>query len=328
MKVAIVGATGAVGKEFLRLLEEENLPIEEIRLFASSRSKGKKIPFQEKEISVEEITPGAFKGIDIAFFSAGSSISKKFAPQALKEGVKYVIDNSSAFRMEEKIPLIIPEINIEDLEEYSQGIIANPNCSTILLLMGVYPILRKYPIEKIIVSTYQAASGAGLSAMKELLSATQAYLEGKPFTPEVLPVDYAFNLFPHNSPIDSTGYNQEERKMIHESEKILKKKIPIYPTCVRVPVLRAHTESIHIELKEAPSSLEELISLWEEFPGVEIVDTPTPRMAEGRKECFIGHIRLGYFSSYVVELLLVGDQLLKGAAWNALQIAKYLLKNF
>ncbi len=329
--IAIVGATGAVGMEFIKVLEKRNFPVNEITFLASSRSKGKKIKFKDKEYTIEELNEDSFHNTQIALFSAGSSISKKFAPVALSSGT-IVVDNSSAFRMEEGVPLVVPEINPEDIKKH-KGIIANPNCSTIIMLMAVYPIHKQYNVKKIIVSTYQATSGAGAQAMVELEEQTRAFLEDKPLKKYVFPHQIAFNLFSHNSKIDmDSGYNQEEIKMIKESKKILNhQNITIIPTCVRVSTFRAHAESITLEL-EKPAKIDEIKKLYENFSGVKVLDDwgnnhfPMPVEVSGKDEVYIGRIRYGYedTSGKLINLFVVGDQLLKGAALNAVQIAEML----
>src|SRR5579862_4703217 len=245
-RVAIAGATGAVGAEFLQLLESREFQLESLRLLASERSAGRTLHFRGRPYQVERMTADSFAGIDIAFFSAGGSRSREFAPAAVGAGA-VVIDNSSAFRMDPEVPLVIPEINPEDIGKH-RGIIANPNCSTIIMLMAVEPLRRLAPVRRIVVSTYQAASGAGAQAIQELLDQTHDALRDRPVTPRVFPHPIAFNLFSHNTKIDSTGYNEEERKMIHESRKILHDPtLKITATCVRVPVVRAHSESLNIE---------------------------------------------------------------------------------
>jgi len=327
-RVAIVGATGAVGLELLQVLEERNFPVRSLRLLASERSAGKRLAFRGERIPVEVLRPDSFAGIDIAFFSAGGARSKEFAPYAVQAGA-VVIDNSSAFRMDPETPLVIPEINPEAIAQH-RGIIANPNCSTIILLMALEPLRRLTRIRRIVVSTYQAASGAGAQAMQELLDATRAYLQGEPFEPKVLPYPYAFNLFSHNSAIGEDGYNEEERKMILETRKIWgDPEIAVSPTCVRVPVLRAHSESIVAELETRPS-LEAIYEAYRAFEGVELVDDrarnhfPMPIEATGRDAVLVGRIRYDAGSPHGVALFACGDQLRKGAALNAVQIAERL----
>jgi aspartate-semialdehyde dehydrogenase len=259
--VAIVGATGAVGQEVLQVLETRRFPVRALRLLASEKSAGKEMRFCGARVRVEPLRDDSFHGIDIAFFSAGSSRSKQFAPCAVQAGT-VVIDNSSAFRMNPEVPLVIPEINPEAIASH-KGIIANPNCSTIIMLMALEPLRRLSRIRRIVVSTYQAASGAGARAMQELVDATRAYLNGEPYTPTVLPHPYAFNLFSHDSAVGDDGYNEEERKMILETRKIWgDPEIAVSPTCVRVPVPRAHSESIVLHRAEPPAPLSEEQRAW------------------------------------------------------------------
>jgi aspartate-semialdehyde dehydrogenase len=328
--VAIAGATGAVGTEFLRVLERHRFPIASLRLLASERSEGKRIRFAGEDLVVQRLTENAFDGVQIAFFSAGASRSRQYAPAAVKAGA-VVIDNSSAFRMDPQVPLVVPEINIEDARQH-EGIIANPNCSTIIMLMAVAPLHRRWRAKRIVVSTYQAASGAGAQAMQELLDQTAAILEGKEVTPRVLPHQIAFNLFSHNSAVNEYGYNEEEWKMIHESRKILHEPdLAITATCVRVPVLRAHSESINIEFAERRPSVEEARQALTEFPGVKLVDDrernhfPMPIEATDREEVLVGRIREDVSNPMALDLFVSGDQLLKGAALNAVQIAEALI---
>lgn len=330
--VAIVGATGAVGQEFLHVLEKRNFPVKEIKLFASRRSAGKILKFRGEDIPVEELKESSFHNVEIALFSAGSSVSKEFAPAAVSLGT-IVVDNSSAFRMEPEVPLVIPEINPGDAGLH-KGIIANPNCSTIIMLMAIYPVHKLYRVKKITVSTYQAASGAGAAAMKELEDQARAYLEGKDVPVKVLPYQLAFNLFSHNSAVDpETGYNQEEIKMIKETKKILHDtEIQVSPTCIRVSTFRAHAESITLEL-ENPADLEEIREAYRQFPGVKLVDDreknyfPMPLEVAGKFEVYVGRLRYDYEdkSRKKIHLFAAGDQLLKGAALNAVQIAELLL---
>jgi aspartate-semialdehyde dehydrogenase len=326
--VAIAGATGAVGTEFLRLLETREFPLESLRLLASERSVGRVLIFRGKPQTVELLTQDSFHGIDIAFFSAGGSRSREFAPAAVSAGA-LVIDNSSAFRMDPEVPLVIPEVNPEDIANH-HGIIANPNCSTIVMLMAIAPLRKLAPIRRIVASTYQAASGAGAQAMQELIEQTHDVLRDRPIAPQVFPHPIAFNLFSHNTKIDATGYNEEERKMIFESRKILHDpNLKITATCIRVPVVRAHSESLNIEF--APGrrpSLEAVRAALEAFPGVLVVDDrennhfPMPLEASGRDEVLVGRLRYDLSNDDAVDLFLSGDQILKGAALNSIQIAE------
>jgi len=332
-RVAIAGATGAVGVEFLRCLEERNFPISELRLLASARSAGKTMRFRGRDIAVEELTENSFRDIDVAFFSAGGSISKKFGPLAAKAGA-VVVDNSSAFRMDPAVPLVIPEINPDAIARHN-GIIANPNCSTIIGIVPLWPIHRKNRIHRLIASTYQAASGAGAAAMEELRESTRAHLENREYKNTVLPHPYAFNLFSHNSKIDpETGYNEEETKMIKETRKIFgDPDIRISATCVRVPVLRAHSESLTFEC-ERPITPAEVREILRTAPGVKLVDDPEknyfpmPKDASGQGDVLVGRIRqdLSDPSGKSITMFVAGDQLLKGAALNAVQIAEVMVQ--
>lgn len=331
--VSIVGATGAVGVEFLRCLEKRDFPISELRLLASARSLGKKMTFRGEQVPVSELTNDSFRGVEIAFFSAGASISKKFGPIAARAGA-VVIDNSSAYRMDPSVPLVIPEINPEALLKH-QGIIANPNCSTIIGITPLWPIHKKNRIKRLIAATYQAASGAGAAAMAELVDSTKAFLDNKPFQNTVLPHPYAFNLFNHNSKMDpATGYNEEELKMVNETRKIFgDHDLLISATCVRVPVLRAHSEALSIEC-ERPITPDEVRELLRSAPGVKLVDDvaknyfPMPKDASGQDDVLVGRIRqdLSDPSGKGIALFVAGDQLLKGAALNAVQIAEVMVR--
>ena len=264
--VAIVGVTGAVGAEFIATMDKRAFPVGRLKALASARSAGKTIDFRGEKIAIEELTERSFEGVDIALFSAGSGISRKFAPAAVKAGA-VVVDNSSAFRMDPNVPLVIPEINAGRIRDH-KGIIANPNCSAITALVPLWPIHRQNRIKRMILSTYQAASGAGAAAMEELVESTRAYLDGRPFTPKVIPLPYAFNVFSHNTAIDpETGYNDEETKVIKETRKIFEdERIAIGVTCVRVPVLRAHCEAITFEC-EKPITEDEVRAILAERPG-------------------------------------------------------------
>ncbi|HLI48188.1 MAG TPA: aspartate-semialdehyde dehydrogenase [Chthonomonas sp.] len=330
--VAIVGATGAVGTELLRLLEVREFPVASLRLLASERSAGRTLPFRGQSLVVERLDANAFENVDIAFFSAGASRSREFAPLAVRAGA-LVIDNSSAFRMDPAVPLVVPEINPEDICLH-KGIIANPNCSTIIMLMALAPLRKLAPIHRVVVSTYQAASGAGAQAMAELIEQTGDVLREKPIVPRVFPYPIAFNLFCHNTKIDETGYNEEERKMIFESRKILHDPhLKVTATCVRVPVVRAHSESINVEFAPGTRpSLEEARKALETFPGVALVDNreanhfPMPIEASGRDEVLVGRLRYDLSNENAIDLFVSGDQILKGAALNAIQIAERWIK--
>ena len=331
--LAIVGATGAVGRELLAILDERDFPMQSLKLLASARSAGKVVDFQDTSLTVEELTPQSFQGIELAFFSAGSSISKEYAPIANTAGAM-VVDNSSAFRMEAGVGLVVPEINGEVLEDIaSPGIIAVPNCSTIIALMAVAPLHRVAGVRRMVVSTYQAASGGGAAMMDELEQQAFDYAESKPLTKTVTGRQYLFNLFSHDSAIDETGYNAEELKLIRETHKILgDDSIAITATCVRVPVLRAHSESINLTF-ENPMSVEEAREILDTTPGVKVVDDregnrfPEPLDATGGDDVLVGRIRadLSQPPGLGLELFICGDQLRKGAALNAIQIAERLM---
>lgn len=329
--VAIVGATGAVGVELLNCLSQRRFPLRDLKLLASARSAGRRMPYDGREVAVEELTEGSFVGIDLALFSAGSETSKRFAPVAVSAGA-VVVDNSSAFRMDDKVPLVVPEINPEALNSH-RGVIANPNCSAIIAITPLWPIHQVNRIRRMIISTYQAASGAGAAAMAELEEATRAYLDGRSHSPKVLPHPYAFNLFSHNSGIDQeTGYNGEETKVMQEARKIFgDPDLRISATCVRVPVFRAHAVSVSFEC-ERPITPEEVRALIARAAGVKLVDDrqrnlfPMPRDASGQDDILVGRIRrdLSDPDGRSISLFSAGDQLLKGAALNAVQIAEYL----
>jgi aspartate-semialdehyde dehydrogenase len=330
--VAIVGATGAVGVELLQCLEQRKFPLKELKLFASARSAGKTMKFRGEDLRVQELGEGSFAGVDIGLFSAGSGTSKKFAPAAVKAGT-VVVDNSSAFRMDAGVPLVVPEINGEAISTH-KGIIANPNCSAIISITPLWPVHRKNRIKRMIISTYQAASGAGAAAMEELRESTRAYLEGRKFEHKVLPHPYAFNAFSHNTKIDpATGHNEEETKVINETRKIFgDPNIAIGITCVRIPVLRAHCMSVTFEC-EKPITPEEVRAIISKAPGCRLVDDqernyfPMPVDASGTDEILVGRIRrdLSDSTGRSISIFSAGDQLLKGAALNAVQIAEKLL---
>jgi aspartate-semialdehyde dehydrogenase len=330
--IAIVGATGAVGVELLKCLEGRGFPVGGLRLLASSRSAGKTMTFKGETVTVETLTPDAFAGVDIALFSAGGAISREFASHAVRAGA-VVVDNSSAFRMDADVPLVVPEINPEAIKGH-KGIIANPNCSTIIALVPLWPIHRRYKVKRLIAATYQAASGAGQAAMDELVAGTRAVLDGTPFEPKVIPYPYAFNVFSHNSRVDpETGYNEEETKLLKESRKIMgEPELRVSATCVRVPVLRAHSEALTVECERpvTPAAVRELLS---SAPGVRVVDDraanrfPMPLDASGRDEILVGRIRADTSdpTGHSFAMFVAGDQLLKGAALNAVQIAEHLV---
>ncbi|HKV15623.1 MAG TPA: aspartate-semialdehyde dehydrogenase [Reyranella sp.] len=328
--IAVVGATGAVGVEILRVLERRNFPVGKLKLLASERSVGKTLDFRSKPVKVELLERDAFKGIDIAFFSAGATRSREFVPAAKAAGA-VVVDNSSAFRMDPNTPLVVPEVNARDLERHS-GVIANPNCTAAILATAVWPIHQAVGIRKIVVATYQSASGAGAAAMRELEEQVHQYAEGKEVTRTVFPHQIAFNLFSHNTKVAENGYNEEENKVIEEMRKMFHAPdLPILPTCIRVPVLRAHSEAVALEL-EAPMSPEEACDILRRSPGIKIVDDPAanhfpmPLEASGDLDVHVGRIRRDLTNPNGLALFVAGDQLLKGAAWNAVQIAEELAK--
>ena len=332
LSVAIVGATGAVGGELIRVLQARDFPVSRLRLLASARSAGRTLDFHGEAISVEPLDEGSFEGVDLALFAADAETSRTYAPLARAAGA-LVVDNSSAFRMDLDCPLVVPEVNLETLRHH-RGIVANPNCTAIILCVAVAPLQRRFGLRRLQVATYQAASGAGQPAMDELVEATRAHLEGRAYPPKVLPHPYAFNVFSHNDAVDlESGYNGEERKVMAETRRILSSgALPIGITCVRVPVLRAHTLAVTAELDAPvpPAAVREALA---EAAGVRIVDDraanhfPMPVEAQHQGDVLVGRIRrdLGDPSGRSVAMLLAGDQLLKGAALNAVQIAEQVL---
>ncbi len=335
--VVIAGVTGAVGQEFLRVLEQRNFPIGKLRLLASARSAGKKQTFKGQTYTIEELTADSFKGYDLGLFSAGGSISKQFAPIAADAGCT-VVDNSSAFRMTEGIPLVVPEVNPDALKGIKLGkggIVANPNCSTIIMLVPVTPLHRAFGgVKRMVVSTYQAASGAGAQAMLELEQQTREVLAGQKPTCRIFKQQYAFNLFSHNSDMGPNGYNQEEMKMVKESHKIWNDASPrITATCVRVPVMRAHAESINLQFNQ-PADEVKAKEVLSKAAGVTLIDDrannrfPMPLDATDRDDIYVGRIRqdISQPDKTGLDLFVAGDQIRKGAALNAVQIAELLLK--
>jgi aspartate-semialdehyde dehydrogenase len=329
--VAIVGVTGAVGAEFIATLDRRAFRVGKLKALASARSAGNTVDFRGKQVKIEELDETSFDGVDIALFSAGAGVSRKFAPIAAKAGA-VVVDNSSAFRMDPEVPLVIPEINASRIREH-KGIIAVPNCSAITALMPLWPIHKANRIKRVILSTYQAASGAGAAAMRELVESTRASLDGKSYQPTVFPHPYAFNLFNHTTAIDpATGYNDEETKVMRETRKIFEDDgIAVGVTCVRVPVLRAHSVAITFEC-ERPITEDEARSILSHAPGVRIVDDrirnhfPMPIEASGQDDVLVGRIRkdLSDPTGRSIAMFAAADQLLKGAALNAVQIAELL----
>ncbi|AFZ22627.1 aspartate-semialdehyde dehydrogenase [Cylindrospermum stagnale PCC 7417] len=329
-RVAILGATGAVGTELLELLEHRNFPVSDLRLLASERSVGRTLRFRGENLAVEPVSDRAFDHVDLVLASAGGSASKTWARVAVEKG-SVVIDNSSAFRMHPEVPLVVPEVNPLAAASH-KGIIANPNCTTILMAMAVWPLHQVKPVKRLVVATYQSASGAGAKAMAEVKTQASAILQGQQPVAEVLPYPLAFNLFPHNSPLNDLGYCEEEMKMVNETRKIFgSQQIRITATCVRVPVLRAHSEAINLEF-ETPFSPDEAREILSHSPGVKLVEDwgtnhfPMPIEASGRDEVLVGRIRQDISHPCGLELWLCGDQIRKGAALNAVQIAELLVE--
>ncbi len=328
-RVAVLGATGAVGTELIGLLEERQFPVAELKVLASPRSAGKTVPFRGELLTIEALGEGVFDNIDIVLASAGGSVSKEWAPKAAAAGA-VVIDNSSAFRMEPHIPLVVPEVNPQTAAHHA-GIIANPNCTTILMSMAIWPLHRVQPIQRVVVATYQSASGAGAQAMEEVKAQAKAILDCTTPKTEIFPYPLAFNLFPHNSPLNEAGYCQEEMKMVNETRKIFNAPdLRITATCVRVPVLRAHSEAVNLEFA-APFSPADARALLLESPGVRVVEDwqnnyfPMPLEASGQDDVLVGRIRQDLSHPNGLELWLCGDQIRKGAALNAVQIAELLI---
>ncbi len=328
-KIAIVGATGMVGQEFVRVLEQRNFPIESIRLLASDRSAGKKLFFSHEEIVVEETTPESFKGVDIALFSAGGEASRYFSPIAAQSRT-VVIDNSSAFRMDPKVPLVVPEINPEDIKKH-KGIIANPNCSTIQMVMALYPLHEVNPIKRIIVTTFQSVSGTGTAAVDELTLQSKQILDGQAVVPHVYPHQIAFNILPEIDVFLDNAYTKEEWKMVEETRKIMHaSNIAISATCARVPVFIGHSEAVTVEFSETMSP-EEARRILAQAPGVKLLDDPTISLypqawsAAGADEVFVGRIRRDSSCDKGLVMWVVSDNIRKGAALNAVQIAEVIV---
>ena len=328
--VAIVGATGAVGIEMIQTLEKRNFPVGKLTLLASARSAGKKLKFKGKDITVTELKKDSFAGVDIALFSAGGGISKEFAPIAAKAGC-VVVDNSSAFRMEDSVPLVIPEINAADVKSH-KGIIANPNCTTAVALMALYPLHQAFGVKRIFASSYQAVSGTGAQAIEELKRQVAQVVAGQPVTKEVYPHQIAFNVLPQVDSFLPTGYTKEEMKMENEGRKIMHH--PAFRasvTCVRVPVYRSHSVAVSAEF-EKPVSVEAARAVLKKAPGLDLVDEPEnkkypmPLFTSGKDNCEVGRIRMDCALDNGLAFWVSGDQLLKGAALNAVQIAEELLK--
>ncbi|KAL9662924.1 hypothetical protein QQ045_027759 [Rhodiola kirilowii] len=335
--LAVVGVSGAVGQEFLSVLTDRDFPYRSIKMLASKRSAGKRLTFEDKEYVIEELTEDSFDGVDIALFSAGGSISKKFGPIAVERG-SIVVDNSSAFRMDDNVPLVIPEVNPSAMAHIKLGsgkggLIANPNCSTIICLMAATPLHQRAKVVRMVVSTYQAASGAGAAAMEELELQTREVLEGKPPTCNIFTQQYAFNLFSHNAPVMSNGYNEEEMKLVKETRKIWNDKdVKVTATCIRVPVMRAHAESVNLQF-ENPLDEDTAREILSKAPGVVVIDDrasnrfPTPLEVSNKDDVAVGRIRqdVSQEGNLGLDIFVCGDQIRKGAALNAIQIAEMLL---
>lgn len=336
--VAVVGVTGVVGRQIIKMLEAEEFPISTFTPLASKRSAGKKMTLNNKEWSIKEATPEAFNGVDLALFSAGGSVSKQLAPEAVKRGA-VVVDNTSAFRMAADVPLVVPEINEEDLREH-QGIIANPNCSTIQMVMALEPIRRQFGLSKVVVSTYQAVSGAGTKAVREMEEQSRAMLNDEDYEMEILPVSgdekhypIGFNAVPQIDKFQENGYTFEEMKMINETRKILHDDdLPVAATCVRLPVATSHAESVFIRITQSGVTASDIKQTVAGADGVTLQDDPgeqlypTPLDAVGQKDVFVGRIRKDLDDAQGFHLWVVSDNLLKGAAWNTVQIAQSLIR--
>ncbi|MBU8915262.1 aspartate-semialdehyde dehydrogenase [Bacillus sp. FJAT-29953] len=336
--VAVVGATGAVGQQMIQTLMKENFPIRELTLLSSARSAGKKVDINGSEYTVQEAKPESFEGVDIALFSAGGSVSKELAPEAAKRGA-VCVDNTSAFRMDTDIPLVVPEVNEKDLFEHN-GIIANPNCSTIQMVVALEPIRQKFGLKKIIVSTYQAVSGSGAAAVEELLQQTKAILNEESYEPQILPVksdkkhyQIAFNAIPQIDKFQENGYTYEEMKMINETKKIMHlPELQVSATCVRLPVAVGHSESVYFEIEEDNVSAADIKALLKDAPGVILQDDPEnqvypmPADCVGKNDVFVGRIRNDLDEPKGFHMWVVSDNLLKGAAWNSVQIAQRLVE--
>ncbi len=328
--VAIVGATGLVGQEFIKVLEQRKFPASSVSLFASDRSAGKKLFVGHQEIEVKETAADSFQHVDIALFSAGAEISRHFSPIAAKAGT-LVIDNSAAFRMEPKVPLVVPEVNPDDIKLH-KGIIANPNCATIQLVVALYPLHKVNPIKRIIVSTYQSVSGTGLAAMEELTKQAKLILEGQNVIPHVYPHQIAFNLLPEIDVFLDSGYSKEEQKMVDETRKIMHADdIAVSATCVRVPIFIGHSEAVNVEFAN-PMNADDARRILAESPGVRVLDDPNvslypqPWLAASTDDVYVGRIRIDTSHTNSLVMWIVSDNLRKGAALNAVQIAEEAVK--
>ncbi|AIM17721.1 MULTISPECIES: aspartate-semialdehyde dehydrogenase [Neobacillus] len=336
--VAVVGATGAVGQQMIQTLVKEKFPIEKLTLLSSARSAGKKVNVNGTEYTVQEATPDSFEGVDIALFSAGGSVSKELAPEAVKRGA-VVVDNTSAFRMETDVPLVVPEVNESDLYHH-KGIIANPNCSTIQMVVALEPIRQKFGLKKVIVSTYQAVSGAGAAAVEELMDQTKAILNKENYEPNILPVksdkkhyQIAFNAIPQIDKFQENGFTFEEMKMINETKKIMHlPDLQVAATCVRLPIAVGHSESVYFEIESEHVTAQDIKEVLKDAPGVVLQDEPEnqlypmPADCVGKNEVFVGRIRKDLDEPRGFHMWVVSDNLLKGAAWNSVQIAERLIE--
>lgn len=329
LHVAVVGATGAVGQQMLKTLADRDFEMDTLTLLSSKRSAGTKVTFRGQEYTVQEATPESFEGVNIALFSAGGNVSKALAPEAVKRGA-IVVDNTSAFRMDEKTPLVVPEVNEKDLHDH-QGIIANPNCSTIQMVAALEPLRQAYGMKKVIVSTYQAVSGAGHEAIDELYSQSQAILNKEDVKPEVMPYQIAFNAIPQIDKFQDNGYTFEEMKMINETKKIMHlPELEVAATCVRLPIETGHSESVYVELKSNDATVDDIKSILKDAPGITLQDDPSqqiypmPADAVGKNDVFVGRIRKDLDRPNGFHMWIVSDNLLKGAAWNSVQIAESL----
>ncbi|GAE91563.1 aspartate-semialdehyde dehydrogenase [Gracilibacillus boraciitolerans JCM 21714] len=337
--VAVLGATGAVGTKMLETLDKKNFPIKDLLLLSSKRSAGAEMEFQGKKYTVQEATPESFENIDIALFSAGGGVSKQLAPEAVKRGA-VVVDNTSAYRMDPEVPLVVPEVNEEDIKSHN-GIIANPNCSTIQMVAALKPIRDLFGMSRVIVSTYQAVSGAGNEALDELRAQSEAFLQGEDLKAELLPVTgekkyypIAFNALPQIDVFQENGYTFEEMKMINETKKIMHDDtVQVAATCVRLPFFTSHAESVYVEVDKSGVTVEQLKEAISNAEGVVLEDDPenqvypTPLSAAGKPDVFVGRIRKDLDNDKGFHLWVVSDNLLKGAAWNSVQIAESLIKN-
>ncbi|PRR92520.1 MULTISPECIES: aspartate-semialdehyde dehydrogenase [unclassified Bacillus (in: firmicutes)] len=329
LHVAVVGATGAVGQQMLKTLADRDFEMDTLTLLSSKRSAGTKVTFRGQEYTVQEATPESFEGVNIALFSAGGNVSKTLAPEAVKRGA-IVVDNTSAFRMDENIPLVVPEVNEKDLHDH-QGIIANPNCSTIQMVAALEPLRQAYGMKKVIVSTYQAVSGAGHEAIDELYSQSQAILNKEDVKPEVMPYQIAFNAIPQIDKFQDNGYTFEEMKMINETKKIMHMpELEVAATCVRLPIETGHSESVYVELASNDATVDDIKSILKDAPGITLQDDPSqqiypmPADAVGKNDVFVGRIRKDLDRPNGFHMWIVSDNLLKGAAWNSVQIAESL----